>query len=158
MNSDTNPTTWDEAAANHAAPATEPTPAEAVQAVRDARAARGEQAPLDLPADRRDWSMTGPTEGPHYPQADTYQFGAFAGAVIELGGYSDIEMIDPYTGRRLWLGQALGRFGIREGETETSVNIYDAMRALVDLAEATGFLGTTARTHPDHANPDETVG
>jgi hypothetical protein len=39
---------------------------------------------------------------PHYPQTETHTWGAFAGMAIELGGYSDVELVDPYSGSRFW--------------------------------------------------------
>lgn len=37
-----------------------------------------------------------------YPHSGTHTWGAFAGLAIELGGYGDIELVDPYSGSRFW--------------------------------------------------------
>lgn len=76
-----------------------------------------------------------------YPTTDTYTWGAFAGlaiesdgkpiAAIEMGGYCDLEMVDPYTLQRLWVADVM------RGET----SIYDALRKLIDVAEREQFLG-----------------
>jgi hypothetical protein len=56
----------------------------------------------------REWSIgSARPESECYPHADKYIWGAFAGLAIELGGYNDLEAIDPYTGRRFWLASAL---------------------------------------------------
>jgi hypothetical protein len=65
-----------------------------------------------------------------YPKKGSYTFQEFAGPVFEFGGYGDMTLIDPYTLRRLWVSQqVVGELGV-----------YDAMRRVIDLAEATGFL------------------
>lgn len=38
----------------------------------------------------------------HYPKTGTHTWGAFAGLAIELGGYGDVELVDPYSGSRFW--------------------------------------------------------
>ena len=38
-----------------------------------------------------------------YPQAGSHTWGEFAGLAVELGGYSDITLVDPYGGSRLWV-------------------------------------------------------
>lgn len=88
------------------------------------------------------WLITAPTSGPHYPHADAHTWGAFAGVAVqtdsgpvaaaELGGYNDIELVNPYNGQRLWMSKA---FRGKDG------NIYDALRRLIDLAEREQFLG-----------------
>lgn len=65
-----------------------------------------------------------------YPTTDIYEFGEFAGPIFEMGGYGDITMIDPYTGRRLWVGGAF-----QDGDS-----IYDAMTKAISVAEEIGFL------------------
>ena len=55
----------------------------------------------------RDWKVIGPEKGTGvYPKDDTHTWGEFAGLAIEIGGYSDITAVDPYTGRRFWLADA----------------------------------------------------
>jgi hypothetical protein len=61
----------------------------------------------DPSADPRDHglaSLTPGGPGPHYPKTDHHTWCAFAMLVIEMGGYSDLEAINPYTGDRLWVG------------------------------------------------------
>lgn len=86
-----------------------------------------------MPADER-WAISGPTEGPHWPNAEAHTWGEFAGVAVECGGYGDMTMIDPSSGRRLWLGDAFD-------QTPGDGAFLRALRRLVDLAEATGFLG-----------------
>lgn len=109
----------------------------------------------------RDWSVIGPVDpnpDRFYPKVDCHIWGAFAGLAIELGGYGDLEAVDPYSGRRFWLGSAFTRdqdltIGREEAsklpEPLPTLSLYDAMRRLIDAMEATGF-GTT----PETTNPD----
>jgi hypothetical protein len=64
-----------------------------------------------------------------YPKNDEYQFQEFAFAVIELGGYSDMSIVDPMTGARFWAGEILS-----DGPTW-----YEAMHRLASAAEQVGF-------------------
>jgi len=77
-------------------------------------------------------------EAETYPTVGTYTWGEFAGLVIEAGGYNDLTIINPYTGRRLWLADAL-----QEGDFEYS--IYDAARRIIALAEKLDFMGEDPR-------------
>lgn len=146
MNSDNEPKSWDEAAADHEVPATEPTPEQAVQAVKAAReAVPATDDPRPLPRQGDGWSIR---HGSHdktlcYPTAESYTWGAFAGvavqdgdgkpvAAIEMGGYCDLEMVDPYTLQRLWVADLM---------RDENASIYDALRALIDVAEREQFLG-----------------
>lgn len=138
MNSDNEPKSWHEAAADHEVPATEPTPEQAVKAVREARGATDEPRPIPRQGDG--WSIHAGTDDKTrcYPTAESYTWGAFAGlaiesggqpvAAVELGGYGDLEMVDPYTMQRLWVG-------------DVPDSIYDALRKLIDVAEREQFLG-----------------
>lgn len=78
-----------------------------------------------------------------YPNTDTYTWSAFAGvafqdgdgkpiAAVEMGGYCDLEMVDPYTLQRLWVADLM---------RDDNVSIYDALRKLIDVAEREQFLG-----------------
>jgi hypothetical protein len=148
MNSDNKAQSWNEAAADHQVPATEPTPAEAVQAVKDARDARpATDEPRPVPRRGDGWAISAGTDDRTrcYPNNKAYTWNAFAGvaiqgsdgqpvAAIELGGYNDLEMVDPYTCSRLWVADAFG-----DGATPQS--IYDALRRLIDVAEREQFLG-----------------
>ncbi len=50
-----------------------------------------------------EWSETaGLPDHVGWPQSETHTWGAFAGLAVELGGYSDIELVDPGTGSRFW--------------------------------------------------------
>lgn len=78
-----------------------------------------------------------PDQSRVYPKTDVYHFQEFAGPVFEFGGYSDITMIDPWSGRRLWISD-----GAAEG------SIYDQLRAAIDEAEKVGFLGLDGKPKP----------
>jgi hypothetical protein len=67
-----------------------------------------------------------------YPKTGTYEFGEFAGPVFELGGYGDMTMVDPYTLERLWVAHVFN------GE---DTSLFEAMRRVIDVAEAIGFPG-----------------
>jgi len=41
-----------------------------------------------------------------YRGTTTHTWGMFAGLAIELGGYGDVELVDPYTGRTFWFQPA----------------------------------------------------
>lgn len=69
-----------------------------------------------------------------YPKTDSYQFQEFAGVVFELGGYSDITMVDPYTLRRLWVGEVL-----ELDEIGSPLYLFNGIRKVLDVAEAVGF-------------------
>lgn len=102
----------------------------------------------------RTWSVTGPVDtdpNHYYPKVDCHIWGAFAGLAIELGGYGDLEAVDPYSGRRFWLGNAftpdaeLGdrrdpiTFGQTARTVEGGLTFFDAMRRLIDAMEAAAF-------------------
>lgn len=84
-------------------------------------------------------TVTEPTAGPHYPQADTHTWGAFATLAIECGGYGDLEAVDPYTGRRChtyaWCKDS--RLDLNAYDD----NVYTALRRLIDAMEREQFLG-----------------
>lgn len=46
-----------------------------------------------------------------YPTNDRYQFQEFPLVVIELGGYQDATIINPYSGERLWVSDACAASG-----------------------------------------------
>lgn len=73
--------------------------------------ADGQKVTLDLPLDGTvemtprpsEWSTTeGPKNHVGWPQAETHTWGEFAGLAVELGGYSDITLVDPGSGSRFW--------------------------------------------------------
>jgi len=76
-------------------------------------------------------SRTAGGDGPHYPQTDSYTWGAFAYLAIEAGGYRDLEVVNPHNGERLWVGDAL------RGK---AVSPYDALRRVIDAMERHQFL------------------
>lgn len=71
-----------------------------------------------------------------YPKNGTHTWGAFACLAIEMGGYGDFEIVDPYTGRRFWT-PAFGNNDENDNPT-----IYDALRRAIDAMEAHAFLTT----------------
>ena len=91
------------------------------------------------------YKISGPRPpGECYPATGTYTFGEFAGPVFEHGGdgenaapafefgaYGDMSLVDPWTGRRLWVAV------FNAGQP---MSVYDAMRKVIEIAEATGFL------------------
>lgn len=99
--------------------------------------------PRPVPRRGEGWSISAGTDDQTrcYPKAESYTWGAFAGlaiesggkpiAAIEMGGYCDLEMVDPYTLQRLWVADVM-----RDG-----TSIYDALRKLIDVAEHEQFLG-----------------
>ena len=102
-------------------------------------------------------------DGPGYPSSHTW--GEFAGMAIELGGYSDVTAIDPYTGRRFWLSgafrcnehvqalqaakpgdEAIAVY-VASGECpECNCTFFGAVRRLLDAMEAANFMGGAERT------------
>jgi hypothetical protein len=92
--------------------------------------------PRPVPRHGDGWSVQAGTPGAVYPDSDTYTWGEFAGMAIELGGYGDMTMVDPYTRQRLWMG------AIRDAEgTIVDETPYAQLRRLIDLAEREQFLG-----------------
>lgn len=100
--------------------------------------------PRPLPRQGDGWSVRHGSDDKTlcYPTTDTYRWGAFAGvaiesggkpiAAVEMGGYCDLEMVDPYTLQRLWVADVM---------RDDNVSIYDALRKLIDVAEREQFLG-----------------
>lgn len=41
---------------------------------------------------------------------EQFTWNMFPGLAIELGGYNDVELVDPYTGRRFWYQPARERW------------------------------------------------
>lgn len=76
-------------------------------------AARAPRVPADATVvgstlQGREWSVgVSGTLDRCYPRSDSHTWGEFAGLAVEMGGYGDLTAIDPYTGRRFWLGSAL---------------------------------------------------
>lgn len=120
---------------------------------------RGNNAAEGSTAAGREWSVSG--QAPRnrcYPKAGSYTWGEFAGLAIEMGGYSDLSAIDPYTGRRFWLGSALrcdehslALAKAEPGDAAMAVygqthdcgpchgSILTGIRRLLDAMEAAGF-------------------
>lgn len=112
-------------------------------------AAPATDEPRPLPRQGDGWSVRHGSEDKTrcYPTTDTYTWSEFAGvaihdgegkpvAAVEMGGYCDLSMVDPYTLQRLWVADVLST---REDGSEPT--IYDALRALIDIAEREQFLG-----------------
>jgi len=109
----------------------------------------------------REWSVSSPVPKQEcYPQAGSHTWSEFAGLAIEMGGYSDLTAIDPYTGRRFCLGQAftcdrhsaalaaakpgdqaIAVYDEQSGCGECSAPFFTAIRRLLDAMEAAGFPG-----------------
>jgi hypothetical protein len=81
-----------------------------------------------------------------YPRAAVYTFGEFAGpvieaggrpaAVVEFGGYGDVSLTDPWTGRRL---SVLGLPDGDEDEDPDGLLLIAAIRTALDVAAETRF-------------------
>lgn len=69
-----------------------------------------------------------------YPKNDSYTWGEFACAAFEIGGYSDMTLVDPYSGSRFWVGDVLA-----DGPTW-----YEAMHRVISAAEQGNFLEQAA--------------
>jgi hypothetical protein len=82
----------------------------------------------------KEWTDRAPhdPDAERYPRAAAHVWGAFAGLAVEFGGYNDIELVDPYTGRRFWYERAFV-----DGKEHRS--FWDALRATIDAAEAAEF-------------------
>jgi hypothetical protein len=91
------------------------------------------------------WKVTGRDSGRKlYPDSDVYQFGCWPVLVIETGGYNDVEIIDPYDRRALWIGEVWSARKpdgtLPEGGDEDR-SLPDVLRRIADVMEATDFLG-----------------
>lgn len=75
-----------------------------------------------------------------YPKNPDYTFQEFAGPVFEFGGYGDVTLVDPYTLRRLWVGNAVDPAEKSVGGMMTNAQMYDSLRNAINVAEAVGFL------------------
>lgn len=85
-----------------------------------------------------DIKMTEPTGSVQtYPQTGSHEWSEFALLAIEQGGYGDITAVDPYSGRRFWLGADY------EGDPPRAIerSPYERLRLLVDAMEHERFLG-----------------
>lgn len=71
----------------------------------------------------------GPANYVGYPKAD-HAWAMFAGLAIELGGYGDVELVDPYTGNRFWFMPS------DRGE----MTVLDVMIAAMQAAREAGWL------------------
>lgn len=83
----------------------------------------------------REWRNIAPynPDAERYPKAAAHVWGEFAGMSVELGGYQDMSLVDPYTGRRFWLEKA---FVGPDGE---QLSFWDALRATINAAQAAEF-------------------
>lgn len=74
-----------------------------------------------------------PADGsrPTYPAAKAHTWGTFAGLVVELGGYNDVELIDPYTGGSFWFSPA--------NPGDGPFSLLKVLRQAIDAAEAAGW-------------------
>jgi hypothetical protein len=85
-------------------------------------------------------SLNNAIAGPFYPDVETHTWGAFAFLAIEAGGYGDLEVVNPYNGRRL-TAPVCTESGYGTGPADLS--IYDQLRLLVDELERSRFLDST---------------
>jgi hypothetical protein len=105
----------------------------------------------------RDWKITQGTKPSNGGYHD-HVWQEFAGIAIELGGYSDITAIDPYSGRRFWLSdafrcdqhtaqlkaatpgdEAIAVYQAAHECADCSGTFFNAIRRLLDAMEAVGF-------------------
>jgi len=95
----------------------------------------------------------------YYPQRDSYTWSEFALMAIEQGGYGDATLVNPYTGARLWVGsihdaegphaeffaQLRTKHAAKAPESteyapgRRSVNTYEVLRHLINIAEEQGW-------------------
>jgi hypothetical protein len=71
------------------------------------------------------------------PTTETREFGMFAGLVVELGGYCDVELIDPYTGGRFWYQPANAR---QHAEASGGFDFLTVLIEASALAKVVGWL------------------
>ena len=71
---------------------------------------------------------------PHYPQEDKHTWGAFAGLAVELDGYNNLELVNPYNGDRITVYGVFPQLG--EGEDQPFVA---ALHFAIDAAALAGF-------------------
>lgn len=81
-------------------------------------------------------------EAPPVGDAVVHVWGGFAGLAIELGGYQDLELVDPYTGRRLWVPLP---------DRLRFAGVLAWYRYALDVAERSGFLKLLAPANTDPA-------
>lgn len=81
-----------------------------------------------------------------YPDSDTHLWGCWPVLAIETGGYNDVEVIDPFTQRRLWIGnmwtdrENRGLGPIKTDAAAEGRNTAEVLRRIADVLEATSFL------------------
>lgn len=79
-----------------------------------------------------------------YPDSDVYQFGCWPVLIVETGGYNDVEIVDPYSRRKLWVGEiwsARQLDGTLPPGGDEDRSLPDVLRRIADVLEASGFLG-----------------
>lgn len=80
-----------------------------------------------------------------YPKVEVYTWQEFAGFAVEMGGYGDLTMIDPYSGRRFWCPVP---------DQVWEQGTMAAYRYLLEQAEKHGFPdGTPIQVAPESAQP-----
>lgn len=104
------------------------------------------EMPASLPVagvpDRDQWTISnaaspadcypkGPTVAQLKPGAVVHVWQEFPGFVVELGGYGDMTIVDPYTGRRMWMWIP---------DEFWSQGVIAAYRYAIDVADRVGFL------------------
>lgn len=80
-----------------------------------------------------------------WPQSDTHTWGMFAGLAVELGGYCDVELIDPGTGRTFWFQPADHRELAKSPEGFPFARV---LRQAIEAAEAVGWFDGPGEVTP----------
>lgn len=77
-----------------------------------------------------------------YPNVAVHTWNEFPLLAVELGGYRDITVVNPYNGQTLWVGDAFDKVPPSDDRPEgVDRTTYDALRELVVRMEETKFLG-----------------
>lgn len=85
------------------------------------------------------WVTESPaTSGPFWPKTSTHTWNAFPYLAIEAGGYRDLSLTDPYTGRTLTAMVDL------TDPDDPDFDPYAAIRRLIDIAQDRQWLETPA--------------
>ncbi len=85
-----------------------------------------------LPSILTDWEL--------YPKTGVHAWNAWPILAIETGGYNDLEVTDPYTGRCLWVGE------VWDGSTnpDNVSALPNALRRVADTIEQSRFMDDEA--------------
>jgi hypothetical protein len=105
----------------------------------DAIATRANGGQAGVSTDGRPWKILPNilAEKELYPKTDQFLFGAWPVVVIETSGYNDLEVIDPFTGRQLWVGQVWPDGESMDPDDGNAVAF--GLRAVATAIEQSGF-------------------